>query len=705
MRKSLKPWVIVAAVMAASLAVGISPAHALVPSQTPGDSWMTNGKVYATELSEDGRTLYIGGKFTQVRENPSGAAGSVVRVNNLAAIDVASGTAIREWNPRVTGDATVTKPVVRSLLVKDGRVFVGGTFAAVGGQPRQNLAAVSATDGTVDPFAPAVTMGAQSGTPIVFALLANDAKLFVGGAFYNVDGTGRKRMAAFDLATGALDPAWNPTADRQVLDLEFDTQGASIFASGTFRSVTGSDDTPATRQSVSRFYTDTGNLHPWAIPSGVISGPQNGWDLVATPTRLYGGFGAKPNYAAAFRLDNGNTGSQLWRYSTVGNVQTVELAPDNSRLFIGGHFGTYRLRQSVCGGTDNLHGLASLNPNTGTIFCDWIPQLEPSVDNFDGVWDMAMTEDAASPNSHRLWVGGRFTSMNGVAQQNLATFAYGPINYPPRVDLDGYRAGGLDATYFDNVNFTGSQVTRTDSTVNFNFGTGSPHPSISADTFSALWTGQLEAPVSGQYTLTTQSDDGVRLIVDGKTLVDNFTDHGATYDSGTITLVAGQRYDIRLEYYENGGDAVARLFWQYPGQSLQTIPSNRLLYSGSSGYAATFIEGDGPQSIVGGNLAVTDLNDANLRSATVTIADRPDGIAESLSADTSGTTISATYDSQTGILTLTGPSPKADFERVLRSVAYDNTAPNPSGTVRTVTFVLDDGADYSNTANSTVTFR
>jgi hypothetical protein len=241
--------------------------------------------------------------------------------------------------------------------------------------------------------------------------------------------------------------------------------------------------------------------------------------------------------------------------------------------------------------------------------------------------------------------------------------------------------------------------------IDFNFGDGSPHPSIDRDTFSARYTGQIEAPVSGQYTFTTRSDDGVRLTVNGETVVDNYTDHAPTENSGVITLQAGERYDIQLDFYENGGGAEIRLYWQYPGLTQrQIVPSNRLLNSGSPDFAATFVAGLGPQPIVDqNNLSVTDTDDANLRSATVTLANRPDGNAESLSADTSGTTIVANYNAQTGVLTLTGPASTDDFESVLRTVRYNNTALNPSGSNRSVTFVADDGTVNSNTATSTVT--
>jgi hypothetical protein len=241
----------------------------------------------------------------------------------VAAIDVATGEAISTWNPNVTGGTATVRAL--ELSADGNKVFIGGNFTSIGGQPRQNLAAVDATNGAVEPFAPAVTASGQ--TPWVYALLAEGSKLYVGGAFNIVEGKSRPRLAAFNLSTGALDSAWRPSVSGiNVRELEFDNARTSIFVAGRFTSLTGSDGASGQRESVARVFTDTGNLHPWAIPLGVVGDPQVGFDLTisADGNRLYGGFGLGPNFAAAFRLDNGNTGSRVWQFNTVGDVQTVE---------------------------------------------------------------------------------------------------------------------------------------------------------------------------------------------------------------------------------------------------------------------------------------------------------------------------------------------------------------------------------------------
>lgn len=143
--------------------------------------------------------------------------------------------------------------------------------------------------------------------------------------------------------------------------------------------------------------------------------------------------------------------------------------------------------------------------------------------------------------------------------------------------IDNPSAGtGLKGEYFDNQDLTALKVTRTDAAVNFDWGSGSPDPTIGADSFSIRWTGSIEAPSTGTYVFTTTSDDGVRLWVNGQLLINNWTDHSSSEDSGSIALTGGQRYAIRMEYYENTGLAVAKLSWSGPGFAKEVVPQQRL---------------------------------------------------------------------------------------------------------------------------------
>ncbi|MBD2043328.1 Calx-beta domain-containing protein [Microcoleus sp. FACHB-672] len=97
------------------------------------------------------------------------------------------------------------------------------------------------------------------------------------------------------------------------------------------------------------------------------------------------------------------------------------------------------------------------------------------------------------------------------------------------------------------------------------------------------------------------------------------------------------------------------------------------------------------------NLATLTDNNPSLVGASVTLTNPLDGIAETLSANTAGTGITATYDSATGILTLAGNDTIANYQQVLRSITYNNTAALRNTTPRTIQCVVDDGQAHSNT--------
>jgi hypothetical protein len=159
-------------------------------------------------------------------------------------------------------------------------------------------------------------------------------------------------------------------------------------------------------------------------------------------------------------------------------------------------------------------------------------------------------------------------------------------NQASAAPLAGGTGTGLTGNYYDNMDFTVLRVTRVDPTINFDWGTGSPDPSIGIDTYSVRWTGQIEPLFSETYTLYTETDDGVRLWINNVLVIDRWLDQGPTEWSGTVALSAGQRYDVRMDYYENGGGAVARLRWSSASQIKQIVPQSQLYPSSGGGGTA-----------------------------------------------------------------------------------------------------------------------
>jgi hypothetical protein len=107
------------------------------------------------------------------------------------------------------------------------------------------------------------------------------------------------------------------------------------------------------------------------------------------------------------------------------------------------------------------------------------------------------------------------------------------------------------------------------SSINKDWGSGGPGGGIGNDNFSARWVGVVPL-FAGRYTFTARADDGVRLWVSGANLVDYWRDQGATNRSGTIDLSSGEK-TVEMEYYENGGGAVAQLSYTRSNNTLHTI--------------------------------------------------------------------------------------------------------------------------------------
>ena len=145
----------------------------------------------------------------------------------------------------------------------------------------------------------------------------------------------------------------------------------------------------------------------------------------------------------------------------------------------------------------------------------------------------------------------------------------------PAVGATG-TGSGLEGDYFPNKTLTNSVFTRLDPSVNFDWQYGAPEATLPTDGFSIRWTGQVQPRFSGVYTFITDTDDGVRLWVNGTQLVDDWNDWAVRENTGTITLVAGQKYDIRMEYYESGGLATAQLSWSSNCQPREVIPPSQL---------------------------------------------------------------------------------------------------------------------------------
>lgn len=135
--------------------------------------------------------------------------------------------------------------------------------------------------------------------------------------------------------------------------------------------------------------------------------------------------------------------------------------------------------------------------------------------------------------------------------------------------------GGFKAEYFNNKELQGQPVVvRTDEQINFDWSRGRPAPQVNEDNFSVRWTGKFVPPESGSYQLGAMADDGVRIYLDGKLLVDAWSGNQASQIRTVmkdVNLEAGRSYDVRVEYYEDIRGAIARFMWSFPRFSERTL--------------------------------------------------------------------------------------------------------------------------------------
>ena len=94
--------------------------------------------------------------------------------------------------------------------------------------------------------------------------------------------------------------------------------------------------------------------------------------------------------------------------------------------------------------------------------------------------------------------------------------------------------------------------------------------------FSARWTGMLTPPASGQWTLYTLSNDGVRLWLDDQLVIDNWTEHSITEDQAAVKLEAGRAHRLKVEFFYAGGQVSMKLLWSGPGTDKQLASESAL---------------------------------------------------------------------------------------------------------------------------------
>ncbi|QIZ37432.1 hypothetical protein FDZ84_26115 [Saccharopolyspora sp. ASAGF58] len=451
----------VAAVAVAALSAAVVPGPAAIAAELPQPvtagalpTPQTDGVVFAVAIV--GNTAVAGGKFSKAR--PAGVAaggpGEVTR-NNLLAFDVTTGELL-PWAPVVSGSVFsgadpgpfcktagtgrwICDTVFRIEVSPDGKkVYVGGDFDKVDGQWRSRVAAFDAATGALDPYFKPRVAGRVRGLSIT------DDTVYLGGGFNAVDGVPRTRLAAVSTGSGALLP-WAPTADREVFAvLAAPAQGRTVIG-GAFDNVNGTY-----RHGLTAVDAASGALVPWkwVTPSSDDTITDLATDGTGTVyVGSYNWLGGNPRLEGRGAIDIA-TGTPRWMDGCYGDTQSVAVA--GGVLYSASHTHNCAAINAVPeNGTIDYHRLLAetttatktAQRNVNNVRSgDPIPELLPWLPNTNG-------GPAGSPWLNGPWavdsdgryvvVGGEFTTVNGSAQQSLTRFAArgvpGAVNNGPQV--------------------------------------------------------------------------------------------------------------------------------------------------------------------------------------------------------------------------------------------------------------------------------
>lgn len=339
--------------------------------------WVANGPVKSIVRSAG--TIYIGGSFTEVGP----ATGSFLN------IDAASGTARLPY-PMVVGTVSAMAPD------GNGGWFVGGTFTAVRGQTRGNLAHVDAS-GNLTAWAP-IANGP------VNTVIVSGSIVYVGGSFTSVGGQARNCVAALDAISGAV-TSWDPNADGSVNALA--VSGSAVYIGGAFNNMGGQ-----VRLKIASVDAASGTLTGWNPTS--FGSPVLALAVSGATVYVGGQFvsigGQNRNYIAA--LDAASGAATSWNPNADGPVRALVVS--GGSVYVGGTF-------TSIGGQARNH-IAALDPVSGAA-TTWNPNANQDVRSL-----------AAAGST--VYAGGDFTSVGGQTRNHIAALdgSAAATNWNPNAD-------------------------------------------------------------------------------------------------------------------------------------------------------------------------------------------------------------------------------------------------------------------------------
>ncbi len=404
------------------------------------------GEVYCTLLSNDGQTLFVGGKF-------KGADGSLNW--SILAIDVAKGIAKSSWkNTKILNDNNdpgTIYALAEGVYNGNSVLFIGGQFTAVSGgvfEKRANLAMLNTEDGSLvlDWQADVLGKDLTPSTGSVFALAVlpvvidkSSKYLFVGGKFKNLKSTPQSSFAVVDIAS--IKPLENVPAFYNSNDLSelgiiksITINSAALISTSSFEVLIGGQFQPITEFKANLTSGNTPQIsttfknYNFAWYSYFASKTGSFWEL-------------PPDWQTSFTMANTNDPLAFVEAIVVRkNPLTRE-----DEAFIGGTFLKAYNYHTGASNTGLNYSLACITKK-GPV--DWYPWVYTgNFKDFGNVNALALTK-----NNSQLCLGGRFDAINGQARTNTAQFDVSsplPPTLPPS-----------NLTNWSVTPFNGSPITR-----------------------------------------------------------------------------------------------------------------------------------------------------------------------------------------------------------------------------------------------------
>ncbi len=350
---------------------------------------------------------------------------------------------------------------------------------------------------------------------------------------------------------------------------------------------------------------------------------------------------------------------------------------------------------------------SAYDPATGTIT---LTGDAPIADYQAAIAGITYNNTSGTPNQADRVIDVKVNDGEKDSNVAVSTITFGDA--PPVIDLDGDDSSGVagndytnnfvpgatpvtigdidtDITDVDDANMQSATITLT------NILDGAAE-SLTVGTLPAGITASAYDPATGTITLT-----GDAPIADYQAAI-----AGITYNNtATLPNQADRVIDVSVNDGEKDSNvAVSTITF---GDAPPVIDLDGDDSSGVAGndYTNNFVPGAAPVTIGDIDTDITDVDDANMQSATITLTNILDGAAESLTVGTlpAGITASA-YDPATGTITLTGDAPIADYQAAIAGITYNNTSGTPNQADRVIDVKVNDGEKDSNVAVSTITF-